>query len=36
MAFPVNEDVAKNVIKANDGQPLTKVNEQPITDCVIQ
>ncbi|KAG4068637.1 hypothetical protein HA402_002328 [Bradysia odoriphaga] len=36
MAFPVNEDVGNNVIKAKDGQPLTKVKEQPITDCVIQ
>lgn len=36
MAFPVNEDVANNVMKAKDGEPLTKVKEQPITDCVIQ
>lgn len=36
MAFPVNEDVAENAIRARNGEPLTKVKEQPITDCVIQ
>lgn len=36
MAFPVNEDVANNVIRAKQGEPLAKVSEQPITDCVMQ
>lgn len=36
LAFPDYNDVVKNVKLASEGQPVTKVKEQPITDCVIQ
>lgn len=36
LAFPNYDDVVANVQKASQGQPVNKVKEQPITDCVIQ
>lgn len=36
LAFPDYGDVVKNVKLATEGQPVTKVKEQPITDCIIQ
>lgn len=36
LAFPNYDDVIANVQKAAQGQPVNKVKEQPITDCVIQ
>lgn len=36
LAFPDYSDVVRNVHKAAQGQPVSKVKEQPITDCVIQ
>lgn len=36
LAFPIYDDVVANVQKASQGQPVNKVKEQPITDCVIQ
>lgn len=36
LAFPDYGDVVKNVKLAAEGQPVSKVKEQPITDCVIQ
>ncbi|XP_031627511.1 migration and invasion enhancer 1-like [Contarinia nasturtii] len=36
LAFPDYGDVVKNVKLAAEGKPVTKVKEQPITDCVIQ
>lgn len=35
-AFPEYGDVVKNVQLATEGRPVSKVKEQPITDCVIQ
>ncbi|GAB0094419.1 uncharacterized protein DMENIID0001_097150 [Sergentomyia squamirostris] len=36
MAFPDYEDVAKNVQNAENGDKLTPIRQQKITDCVIQ
>lgn len=36
LAFPDYGEVVKNVKLAAEGQPVSKVKEQPITDCVIQ
>ncbi|EAT33328.1 AAEL014383-PA, partial [Aedes aegypti] len=36
LAFPDYEAVVSNVIAARDGRPVTKVKEQPITECVVQ
>lgn len=36
LAFPEYGDVVKNVQLAAEGKPVSKVKEQPITDCVIQ
>ncbi|KXJ78467.1 hypothetical protein RP20_CCG004548 [Aedes albopictus] len=36
LAFPDYEAVVSNVIAARDGRPVTKVKEQPITDCMVQ
>lgn len=36
LAFPVYDDVVKNVKLAAENQPFDKTKEQPITDCVIQ
>ncbi|XP_055628615.1 migration and invasion enhancer 1 isoform X2 [Toxorhynchites rutilus septentrionalis] len=36
LAFPDYEEVIANVIAARQGQPVKKVKEQPITDCVLQ
>lgn len=36
LAFPDYGDVVKNVKLAAEGEPVAKVKEQPITDCVIQ
>lgn len=36
LAFPDYGEVVKNVKLATEGQPVSKVKEQPITDCVIQ
>lgn len=36
LAFPDYGDVVKNVKLAAEGKPVSKVKEQPITDCIIQ
>lgn len=36
MAFPDYDAVVENVKAAAAGKPVSKVKEQPITDCVIQ
>lgn len=36
LAFPDYGDVVKNVKLAAEGEPVSKVKEQPITDCIIQ
>lgn len=36
LAFPDYGDVVQNVKLAAQGEPVSKVKEQPITDCVIQ
>lgn len=36
LSFPDYGDVLKNVKLAAEGEPVSKVKEQPITDCVIQ
>ncbi|XP_062539750.1 migration and invasion enhancer 1-like [Armigeres subalbatus] len=36
LAFPDYEAVVSNAIAAQEGRSLTKVKEQPITDCVLQ
>lgn len=36
LAFPDYGDVVKNVKLATEGKPVSKVKEQPITDCIIQ
>lgn len=35
IAFPVYEDVAENVKKCQQGQPMSTVAQQKITDCCI-
>ncbi|XP_055605962.1 migration and invasion enhancer 1 [Uranotaenia lowii] len=36
LAFPDYEAVLASVTAAQQGRPLEKVPEQPITDCVVQ
>ena len=35
MGFPDEDSILENVIKAEQGLPLEKVKESPITDCVL-